>query len=150
MPCRAPSRPSPGTRRGRPAVALAALTAVLATLLAVLTGGDARHGTADSAGGTARSAPATGSTPAGSPVPTSNPRADDQCSAACATQAGTRQELHGERTAPPGQLAATTPRCPVVAPPALARSRPAARPVPPYPHHRTQDRGRAPPAPTGT
>ncbi|MFI2641470.1 hypothetical protein [Streptomyces sp. NPDC018610] len=77
------------------------------------------------------------------------PRADAPCTAVCTTQAGTRQEHHGARPAPPGHLV-TTGDATAVAPPAPARTPPArapthssslSRPVP--------DRDRAPPAPSG-
>ncbi|MFF8591822.1 hypothetical protein ACF061_10280 [Streptomyces sp. NPDC015220] len=120
-----------------------------------------RHGgpTTDHSGPTAPTAPAgptnhtsaspTTPTPPTQPPAHAAPHADEQCPAACTAQAGTRQELRGERPAPPGQLAAAT-EATTVPRPAPTPTPPARAPAPASPGHPVPDRGRAPPAPSGT
>ncbi|MEU9554905.1 hypothetical protein [Streptomyces fumanus] len=155
---RAPRRPR------RLATPLAALLAVLSVLFptgGLLDGaGTGPLTTAPASVVAAASVPSStpGTAASGTPVtpvdaartPHTAPHADDHpCPTPCAAQARTRHEHLGDRPAPPDQH--VTPPSPGTAAPAAVRT--AARPAYPPPlsaRRATHDRGRAPPAPSGT
>ncbi|MEU0601331.1 hypothetical protein ABZ484_24270 [Streptomyces sp. NPDC006393] len=143
---RAPRAATPG--------ALTLLTAVLLTLLGLLTG---FHAAPVAAGqpeappaGHHATAPHTPPHPGHhATAPDTPPHAGHQCPDACTVQAAARHELHGERPAPPGHLA-IAPDATAAPVPAPARTPPPRTPAPASPGHPVPDRGRAPPAPSGT
>ncbi|MEU6423065.1 hypothetical protein [Streptomyces spiralis] len=141
-----------------PPRALTLLTAVLLTLLGLLTGFHAAPVVAGQpeappvghhARTTVHAHTAPHTTLHADAAPHAPPHAGDQCADACTAQAGVRHELHGERPAPPGHLAITpdTTAAPATTP---ARTPPSRAPDPASPGHPVPDRGRAPPAPSGT
>ncbi|MFD6171621.1 hypothetical protein [Streptomyces coeruleorubidus] len=78
------------------------------------------------------------------------PHADDGCTTVCAVRAATSQESHSEHPAPRGHLATCAPGTDIT-PPGAARLLPApAAHTPSSCPHAPHDRGRAPPATSGT
>ncbi|MEU2281483.1 hypothetical protein ABZ614_05815 [Streptomyces sp. NPDC013178] len=140
------ARTAPGTGSTRPP-AVAVLTAVVLVLLAALGIAGPPPGATGEPPGTA--APATGAASAAGRHWDTGPRADDGCDTACTVRAATRQESHSEHPAPRGCLVtcgqgtdATVSQRPW--PPAPTWHLPSSEP------HAAHDRGRAPPAFSGT
>ncbi|MFD8418009.1 hypothetical protein [Streptomyces sp. NPDC059668] len=76
------------------------------------------------------------------------PRAQEECAGVCSTCAGGRHALKGERPTPPTHLATTAGA--TAGPSAtLVRTPPLPEPAPHSPGPGVDDRGRAPPAPSG-
>ncbi|MEU1199970.1 hypothetical protein ABZ446_27600 [Streptomyces sp. NPDC005813] len=132
------ARVAPGTRSARhPAAAV--LTAVVLTLLVAL----GLAGPATTGGPAADVAAAAGHRlDAGS-------RADEGCDTLCVLRAAARQEPHHEHPAPRCHLA-VRPQGTNVAPPGCARFPTPSRRIPSSRSHAHHDRGRAPPATSGT
>ncbi|MFJ2394704.1 hypothetical protein ACIOTI_18375 [Streptomyces sp. NPDC087843] len=77
------------------------------------------------------------------------PPAHEECAAVCSTRAGGRHALDGERPAPPVHLV-TTADATAVRPVALVRTPRLSGPAPHSAAPAVRDRGRAPPASSGT
>ncbi|WP_217251493.1 hypothetical protein [Streptomyces sp. AC602_WCS936] len=132
-------RPTPRTAPGHRLAAT--LTALLAVLLTLVPAGPLA--------GAGLALP--GMAPAATTVPHPDTgfHADDGCTASCATQARARHDHLGERPAPPDRLATAT-RPTRAAPAAHRRTTAPSGAVPVSPGRTSHDRGRAPPASSGT
>ncbi|KFG73013.1 hypothetical protein [Streptomyces mutabilis] len=120
----------------------ATLTALLAVLLTLVPAGRP-------AAGAGLALPETVPAATTVPRPDTGFRADDGCATTCATQVRARHDHLGERPAPPDRLATAT-RLTGVAPAAHRRATAAPGSVPVSPGRTSHDRGRAPPASSGT
>ncbi|MFC8867198.1 hypothetical protein ACFUAC_06005 [Streptomyces sp. NPDC057148] len=130
------------TPRTAPGHRLAAtLTALLAVLLTLVPAGPLA--------GAGLALPGTVPAATTVPHPDTGFHADDGCTTSCATQARARHDHLGERTAPPDRLATAT-RPTGVAPAAHRRTTAPSGSVSVSPGRTSHDRGRAPPASSGT
>ncbi|AKZ58937.1 putative secreted protein [Streptomyces ambofaciens ATCC 23877] len=121
----------------------AALTALLAVLLTLVPAGSATG----TGGAAAVAPPAHAVTTA--PHPAADHHADDGCATPCSDRARARHDHLGERPAPPDRPA-TAPRSAGAAPAAGGRTPAGSGAVALSPGRTHHDRGRAPPAPSGT
>lgn len=141
----APPTPAPRTAttpRTPPSHRLAAtLTALLAVLLTLVPAGPAA--------GAGLALPEAVPAATTVPRPDTGFHADDGCATTCATQVRARHDHLGERPAPPDRLATPT-RLTGLAPAAHRRATAAPGSVPVSPGRTSHDRGRAPPASSGT
>ncbi|MDN3256508.1 hypothetical protein [Streptomyces sp. MA25(2023)] len=141
----APPTPAPRTTptpRTPPSHRLAAtLTALLAVLLTLVPAGPAA--------GAGLALPEAVPAATTVPRPDTGFHADDGCATTCATQVRARHDHLGERPAPPDRLATPT-RLTGLAPAAHRRATAAPGSVPVSPGRTSHDRGRAPPASSGT
>ncbi|MFE1033350.1 hypothetical protein ACFW40_15760 [Streptomyces sp. NPDC058807] len=132
-------RPTPRTA---PSHRLAAtLTALLAVLLTLAPAGPLA--------GAGLALPGTVPSATTVPRPDTGFHADDGCATTCATQARARHDHLGERPAPLDRLATAT-RPTGAAPAAHRRATAPSGSVPVSPGRTSHDRGRAPPASSGT
>lgn len=140
-----PRTPAPRTTptpRTPPSHRLAAtLTALLAVLLTLVPAGPAA--------GAGLALPEAVPAATTVPRPDTGFHADDGCATTCATQVRARHDHLGERPAPPDRLATPT-RLTGLAPAAHRRATAAPGSVPVSPGRTSHDRGRAPPASSGT
>ncbi|GAA5022102.1 hypothetical protein [Streptomyces siamensis] len=132
------TRVAPGTRSARHPVVAVLATAVLTLLVALGLAGPA------TTGGLATDVAAA----TGHHLDTGS-RADEGCDTLCVLRATTRQEPHHEHPAPRCHVA-VRPQSTNVAPPGSARFPTPSRHIPSSQPHAHHDRGRAPPAASGT
>ncbi|MEV5546337.1 hypothetical protein AB0L35_09345 [Streptomyces sp. NPDC052309] len=135
-------RPAPRTAPTRGHRLAVTLTALLAVLLTLVPASSAEARVAPAGAAPVRAATTV-------PHPESGHHADDTCATVCAAQARARHDHLGERPAPPDHLT-TSPPGTDAAPAARGRTPAASGPAAPSPGRTSHDRGRAPPAPSGT
>lgn len=127
----------------------AVLTALLAVLLPLVPAGPAAVAVVAAQGPAPLSVPAPAPAATTVPHPDTGYQPDDGCASTCAAQARSRHDHLGERPAPQDRLPGTT-HATGAAPAAGGRTSAASTPLAVSPGRTSHDRGRAPPAHSGT